>query len=407
MFNGFNDENYTDMMAEIRPVRKRKGFRGFIKNLFSKYLVTTLIGAIIGGLIVTYAAPYLTPDQPTKTAILQPNFKPVTLNLNGGTNPWDLVVQIAKQVSPSVVGITNNVYVSNGFQNKLVEQGSGSGIIISPDGYIVTNNHVIDGATVVMVKTTQGKQYRAQVIGADARTDLAVLKINATGLPAAKLGNSSELQVGELAVAIGNPLGDAFADTVTVGVISGLNRKLDTDAESLPLIQTDAAINPGNSGGPLVNYKGEVIGINSIKLTSTGSQSDPFGIFGNQGTNVEGMGFAISIDAAKPIIENLIKYGKIQRPMIGIMGATVTPELSKAYNMPVGIYVQQVQPGSPAEMVGLRPGDVITAVDGNVTKTIQQLQSIIEKHKVGDVVTVTVWRGGKSLNLRIKLIQAQ
>ncbi|WP_084295246.1 trypsin-like peptidase domain-containing protein [Caldanaerobius polysaccharolyticus] len=400
MFNDFDNERYTEIMAEVRPVKKKKGF--------IRYFLTALIGAIIGGLVVVYAAPQIMPsNQTTKTAIIQPNFQPVSLQLNGGTNPWDLVVQVAKQVSPSVVGITNSVQASNGLRSQLVERGSGSGIIISSDGYIVTNNHVIDGASVITVKTTEGKQYTAKLVGADARTDLAVLKINATGLPAAKLGDSSKVQVGELAVAIGNPLGDAFADTVTAGVISGLNRKLDTDVESLPLIQTDAAINPGNSGGPLVNYKGEVIGINSVKLTSTGSQSDPFGLFESQGTNVEGMGFAISIDAAKPIIENLIKYGKIQRPMIGIVGATVTSQLAKAYNIPQGVYVQDVQPGSPAEMVGLSPGDVITAVDGTTVKTIQQLQSVIEKHKVGDIVTVTVWRDGRTLNLRIKLIQSQ
>lgn len=401
--DGYKQENtrdYHEIMAEIRPVRKK----GFIKRVFNRYLAIALISSIVGGLVVSYAMPKINNGKLASTTILEPNYRPVTLNVNGGTDPWSLVAQIAKQISPAVVGISGNIKQNNVFGGQSQGTQTGSGIIISTDGYIITNNHVIQGADSITVKATTGKSYTAKVVGADETTDLAVLKIDAKNLPAAKLGDSSKVQVGELAVAVGNPLGDEFANSVTMGIISGVNRTLDTDQETLPLLQTDAAINPGNSGGPLVDSKGEVIGINSIKLMNAGDSSSLYGYNADSSSNVEGMGFAISINAAKPIIQELINSGKITRPMLGIEGATVTQDIADTYNLPVGVYVNQVI-SSASQQAGLKSKDVITAIDGKKVASIDDLRNIINTHKVGDTVKVSIIRNSEKLTLNIKLTQ--
>ncbi len=300
------------------------------------------------------------------------------------------VVDIAKRVGPTVVGINTKVRTQNFFFGNYQEsEGSGSGIILTADGYVVTNNHVIEGATSVSVVLNDGKTYEAKVTGADASTDLAVLKIDASGLPHATLGNSSELQVGELAVAIGNPLGNELAGTVTVGYISALNRSITVDDKKFNLIQTDAAINPGNSGGALVNCYGEIVGINSAKMSASG---------------VEGIGFAIPIDEAKPIIEDLKTSGYVTgRPVIGIAGRDVTKQDSKYYGIPVGIYVYEVTPYSAAERAGIKAGDVITSINGKEVTTIEELNAEKEKHKVGDTVTIGYIRENKESTTKLTL----
>ena len=301
------------------------------------------------------------------------------------------VVEIARKVGPTVVGINTKTQVLSIFGRMQESEGSGSGIILSTDGYIVTNNHVVEGASEITVVLSDGKTYEAKLTGADARTDLAVLKVNANNLPYAILGNSSELQVGELAVAIGNPLGNELAGTVTGGYISALNRSIIVDDRKFNLIQTDAAINPGNSGGALVNNYGEVVGINSVKMAASG---------------VEGIGFAIPIDEAKPIIEDLKTSGYVTgRPVIGIGGRDVTEQDSKYYNIPVGIYVTQVSPYSAAELAGILPGDVVVKFNGEEVKTIDGLNEKKEKFKVGDRVTLTVIRNGETKNFDLKLTE--
>ena len=328
--------------------------------------------------------------------------------LSSNNSNANLITNIAKIVSPSVVGIDTSTTYSNGFRNAFISEGSGSGIIIDTNGYIVTNNHVVDGASNITVSLSDGRKFSAQLIGKDSKTDLAVLKINATNLTAAKLGDSSKLEVGDLAVAIGNLLGESFAGTVTSGIISGLNRNIQSDYGAVNLIQTDAAINPGNSGGPLVNSNGEVIGITSVKLTSTDSSDtqDQFGMYQSQSTPVEGMGFAIPINEAKPIIDELIKHGYVERPMMGVSVQEVTQQDAAQYNIPVGLYIAQVQQGSGADEAGLQAGDVIIAVDGTKVETFDALQSIIAKHKVGDTVTVTFWRNGRTLSTKVKLMSS-
>ncbi|MBP2072340.1 MAG: serine protease Do [Thermoanaerobacterium sp.] len=403
-YNQQNSEiNHEMPRVEFRSNKKSLGkmVKRFRRRMLVSFVAVALIAALIGGGAVAGIMKYTNIGQQTQVINRY-------LPLSSDNNNFNLITNIAKIVSPSVVGIDTSVSYSNGYRSALIPEGSGSGIIIDSQGYIVTNNHVVDGASKITVNLSDGRKFPAQLIGKDAKTDLAVLKINATNLIPAKLGDSSKLEVGELAVAIGNPLGESFAGTVTAGIISGLNRNLQSDYGPVNLIQTDAAINPGNSGGPLVNSNGEVIGITSVKLTSTGGSNtqDPFGMFQSQSTPVEGMGFAIPINEAKPIIDELIKHGYVERPIMGVSVQEVTSQDAAQYNIPVGLYIAQVQQGSGADEAGLQAGDVITAVDGTKVDTFDSLQSIINKHKVGDTITVTFWRNGKTLTAKVKLMSS-
>ena len=309
-------------------------------------------------------------------------------------------IAVAQKVLPSIVGIKVEYKVNSIF---MMQQGTasaeGSGIIISEDGYIVTNNHVINSsstssyyeigeATKVSVYLyNDTTEYEAKVVGTDETTDLAVIKIDKTGLTAAELGDSSSVQVGEFSMAIGNPLG--MQSSVTSGVISALNRDVtDSDGKTFTLIQTDAAINSGNSGGALVNSQGQVIGINTLKVSATG---------------VEGMGFAIPINSAKPIFEQLIQYNKVKRPYIGISGRDLDTATAKRNNLVVGIYVASVDDYSAAEKAGIKPGDVIIKADGKEIKTMNELNEIKNTHNIGDTMTVVVNRNGQEKELTIIL----
>ncbi len=307
----------------------------------------------------------------------------VTYDVENVENP---VVAVAQIAGPSVVGVSVSYYEQSFFTGALEESESeGSGIIYSEDGYIITNYHVIADAlnsSIATVKVTLSneEEYEAEIVGSDETTDLALLKIDAKDLTAAKFGKSSELNVGEYAIAIGNPLGREFAGSVTVGYISALNRSINSDGRSYKVIQTDAAINPGNSGGALVNSKGEVIGINTAKINDT---------------SVEGLGFAIPSDDALVIIEELKISGKIIRPYIGIYGIDLDEMTAKRNNLEVGIYVYQIQTGSPAHEAGVQKGDVIVEFDGKEVKTTQELNEIKNTHKIGDKVHIKVYRKGE------------
>lgn len=300
------------------------------------------------------------------------------------------VSRIAEKVGPSVVGIVNN-QTYTAWNGGVYEQqgGSGSGIIISSDGYIITNSHVIEGASSIDVVLNSGDKYIASLVGYDSKTDLAVLKINATNLPAAELGKSADLKVGELAVAIGNPLGLEFQGSVTAGVISALNRTMEVEGRQYTLVQTDAAINPGNSGGPLVNKYGQVIGINTVKISSS---------------TAEGMGFAIPIDVALPIIEELIENGYVSgRPQIGIGIRDITQTMSMYYDLPVGVYVVSVSAGSGAEKAGIKAGDVVIKADGKTVTTADELNEVRDTHKVGEKMKLTLVRDGNTMDVNVTL----
>ncbi|MFA7637344.1 MAG: trypsin-like peptidase domain-containing protein [Monoglobales bacterium] len=310
--------------------------------------------------------------------------------LTDGSRESMSTVEIAAKVGPSVVGIITKYTYRSWFGQAYEQSGSGSGIIISEDGYVATNYHVIENANSVSVTLNTGEQYPATVVGYDAKTDLALLKVSATGLSKATLGISDSLQVGELAVAIGNPLGQELAGTVTVGVISAVNRSITmNDGSTATLIQTDAAINPGNSGGALVNAYGEVIGINSMKFS---------------GNNVEGIGFAIPMDIAKPILTELMTNGRVTgRPLIGISLREITPELAAINDIPAGIQVYYVAEGGAAEKAGIKQGDIIVSVDGKLVETTKDVSDIRDKHKAGDTIQFVVNRNGETLTFDVVL----
>ncbi len=283
------------------------------------------------------------------------------------------VVKATQKLMPAVVHI--EVTVTGG-------TGVGSGSIIREDGYIITNNHVVEGARSIQVSLADGDVQSARVIGTDPDTDLAVIKVDRSGLPVAELGSSASLAVGEVAIAIGSPEG--FEQTVTTGIISALHRNLSGSYDSSPLldvIQTDAAINPGNSGGPLANISGQVIGINTAIVSSSG---------GN-----EGIGFAIPIDTAKPVIQQLIDTGKVTHPWLGISGTTLSPEVATRFNLTMdsGALVRSVYSGGPADKAGIQQGDIIVQMDNTQITSMDDLMLFVRSHQVGDKVKIRLYRG--------------
>lgn len=298
------------------------------------------------------------------------------------------ISDIAKKVGPAVVAVTTTVQGSGDFFGNRGVQGVGTGMIINKDGYILTNYHVVNNAQQVKVILSNNKTVNAKVVNYDANYDVAVVKItDKVDIPAVvELGNSSNLQVGESVVAIGNPLGTDFMGSVTTGIVSALNRQISGDPNKLSYIQTDAAINSGNSGGPLINSSGQVIGINTAKIKDSG---------------VEGLGFAIPIDAVKDKITDLSKPVL----MIGIQGREIDKSLAQQYNMPVGLYVQEITEFSPAEKAGLKRGDIIIKFDGQKVTTFNDMTTLKNKHKAGDVVPITINRDGEEKTLSLKLAE--
>ncbi|HAL63672.1 MAG TPA: hypothetical protein DCO93_04415 [Clostridiales bacterium] len=386
---------YTDSteLIEYRPKVKKHRFRKIAPYLLSAFLASAVTAGAVGVGGYYYLKPIIKTQQVSYTApVSNTSGAASTVLFENGKKALS-VSEIAKQVGPSCVGVINKAklqpqryydpfsgrYYYYQTSDELVKQGSGSGIIISEDGYIVTNQHVIAEASEITIVLNTGDEYTATLVGADSKSDLAVLKINATGLTAAVLGDSSQVEVGDLAVAIGNPLGQELAGTVTAGVISAVNRKMTVENRSYNLLQTDAAINPGNSGGALVNQYGEVIGINSIKMSETG---------------VEGIGFAIAISEAKPIIDDLMNEGYVSgRSLIGV---TITESKN-------GLTVYSVSEGSGAEKAGIKQGDLIVKADGQVVNTGEALNNIRDTKKPGDYITLTVIRNGELTDINVQL----
>ena len=356
------------------------------KNGFAVIVATGLICSIVGGSIGGVVGANIAQSKYEEMNYTQSDTdRDTAIQLVGNQSEISPVIAIAKKVMPSVVGVhTYGTYSYWGRQITNMELGSGSGVIYSEDGYIITNYHVIEDATSVVVTLSDEQEYEAVIIGADEASDLAVLKIDAgRKLPAAELGNSSELQIGELVVAIGNPLG--YDNTVTDGIVSGLNRQLSDYTDEMTLIQTNAAINSGNSGGALVNGRGEVIGINSAKLVAS---------------NAEGMGFALSIDEVKPLVEQLITQGHVSRPYMGVTIDSqyqVDEETAERYEIPMGIMIYEVAENSPAERAGLRAGDIIYKVNDTLIQSFDDLSELIDSSQVGDTLRVLANRDGKKV----------
>jgi S1-C subfamily serine protease len=317
-------------------------------------------------------------------------------------------IQVYKRVLPSVVNITSRTLSFDFFYGAVPQEGAGSGFIIDKDGHILTNYHVIENAQRLEVTLYNKKRYRAQVVGADPSHDLAVIQIKAPDLQPSTLGDSHALLVGQKVYAIGNPFG--LAGTMTRGIVSSIRQVSEPNGATIDeAIQTDAAINPGNSGGPMLNSRGEVVGINTMILSPSGSSS--------------GIGFAIPINAAKAAINDLVQFGRVRRPALGIVPLPIGPELAQELGLAAdyGVLIQRVLPGGAADRAGLKGGndraflgntpimvggDLIVAVDGETVEDLQDYSHVMNNHRAGDTITVTIWRGKKKSDVKVTLQEA-
>ncbi|MGY0372887.1 S1C family serine protease [Clostridium sp. JNZ J1-5] len=392
--NNFEDKDFDKHFVEVKSsIDKDKKPKRMGKKVLS-YVLVGVLCASLGGVAASVSTIkyYNSKKVTTSAAGDKSNSKDASNSaVKTASNSVPLsVANIAKQVGPAVVGVsTKNASSVDLFGFPEQQEGMGSGIIFSEEGYILTNYHVVNGAkkiTVIFNNGSEGKEIPAKLVNYDAAMDLAVIKLTENvKVPAvAQFGDSDSIQVGDPAIAIGNPLGKQFLGTVTSGVISAVNREVAVEGQKQKYLQTDAAINPGNSGGALVNIYGQVIGINTAKIG---------------GSQIEGLGFAIPINAVKPKIQNLIK--PVLKMGIGVIN--IDDKLSKEHNLPIGVYIQQIEEFSPAQKAGLLPGDVITKFDGKKVKTVQEINDLKQKHNSGDSVEVEITRDGKSKKLSLKL----
>lgn len=384
--------NYAEyeQAQTAKPPRKKKGLMVFSIVMASIVVVSLVSFAGVGIASLMGSRGADNNSQPPSLQVPSSDLPGMSLQDKPSTVEETLpegkltTMQVVQKVEPSIVAITTYIGGSRGYQ----AEGMGSGIIILEDGYIVTNAHVVEGARGITVTLSDGEtKYEGRVIGSDTQTDLAVIKIDATGLPAATFGNSDQIQVGEKVIAIGNPQSLDFAGSVTQGIVSGLNRSLSASDGSggsvtsyTGLIQTDAAINPGNSGGALVNEYGQVIGINSAKVVATGS---------------DGMGFAIPSNNAKPIVDDLIQHGRVTgRVLLGITVYQIDQVSARLNNIPMGLYVQSTSENSDISRKGVVPGDIITKVNDKEITAQQVLTDEIKDKKPGDSVKLEIYRPG-------------
>ncbi len=308
------------------------------------------------------------------------------------------IPDIVERLEPSIVAITNQQVINSFFYGEINRPASGTGVVFNigeEDVLIVSNNHVVENSQGLTVAFDDTHNAEAELLGADVDADIAVIKVKKAAIDQAILeelkpvvfGDSDKLRAGELAIAIGNPLG--YSDTVTVGFISGVNRKFQMSSGAyMSLIQTDAAINPGNSGGALLNGKGEVVGINTVKIAET---------------SVEGIGFAIPINEVKPIIEQILEKGHVSKPYMGIYGENVTKDIAELYSLKEGVVIREVEQGSGADLAGLQAGDIITAVDGQTPVTFEDIVFAIKAKQVGDSLDITYYRSGESFDVTVTL----
>lgn len=350
-----------------------------------KQFVSLVAAGCIGGLVVLSLLPLLLPFM-LPAAEPEP---PVPFLAQSPEYQQTAIIAAVQKVSPAVVGVTR--YTRSPFdpEEELVQSAVGSGVIFRSDGYIVTNYHVIEGAEEIIITLSQGEEYTAEIIGLDPGTDLAVLRIQAgNDLPVAVFGDSDAVLVGEYVLAIGNPGGLQLQQSVSLGIISAKDRSLEVYDWVFGLLQTDAAVNPGNSGGPLVNIRGEVVGINSVKLL-----------------NAEGLGFSIPSNLVVEIIDSLLEHGRVVRPMLGVIIQEVTPSLARAYDLPVeqGLYVVEAPVDAPAYQAGIRPKDIIVAIADVPVGSLRELRLVLSRKQVGDEVEVTFIRNGESQTVKLVL----
>jgi serine protease Do len=376
-----------------------------IAVVFLGVLVGVVGGGLMGGVTGYYVAlnraPAATPAGTGSLAVANQPSQPPAAVTNISVSEDSAVIDTVKKTEPGVVTVINTLQAPSapsgrGFRpfgpNSTPSQAEGSGVIIDSQGHIVTNAHVVDGASQLDVIFSDGTKASAKLVGADPVSDLAVLEVSGKVPAVVPLGDSRALQLGETVIAIGSPLG-SYRGSVTVGVVSGLNRSVDgTGQESL--IQTDAAINHGNSGGPLLNLAGQVVGINTLIVQNT-----------NSGDIAQGLGFAIPSNTVSQVVQQLIAQGQVTYPFIGITYTEITPQNAAQFNLPVqqGVLVQDVSAGSPASDAGIQVDDVITALDGTKIDESHSLRTILFQHHVGDVVTLSVVRGGSTQSIKVTL----
>ena len=406
-----NDFKSTKPNKGLKPQKEKKQNSS---SGFGKTVLLPFASGIIGATLVMgvcFSVPQIKSEiLGTTTTPLNDNssnidYNNVNLNLVSLSSISDTGVYVAQKVLPSIVGINVEYSVSSIFsRNPSTASAEGSGVIISEDGYILTNNHVIDSSSsssyyevgdaskISVYLYNDDTPYEAKIVGTDEQTDLAVIKIEKTGLTAAELGDSNAVQVGEWCMSIGNPLG--MRSTVCQGSISALNREVtDSEGKTYNVIQTDAAINEGNSGGALVNSKGQVIGINTLKASGEG---------------VEGLGFAIPINDTISIYSDLIQYSKVKRPYIGITGSDITEDIVKAnptFDLKVGAYVRDVEDYSPAEKAGLKIGDIIIEANGQTVESMDDLNKVKNSLQIGDTMTLKIYRNGKEETVELTLAE--
>jgi len=364
-----------------------------IYRRLAPYFLVAVIGALIGGGLVLGYANAIPGGLWGRQTVKQP-VNPLTApaaqaQVSEARNT--AIVRAAQVVGPAVVGITNKAYARDFFNRKvLVEQGSGSGVIFDQKGYIVTNHHVVQNAQEIAVSLADGRTVNGRVLGSDPVTDLAVVKVDETNLPAAAFGDSDGLLVGEPAIAIGNPLGMEFRGSVTVGVISALNRSIELDDRRFKLIQTDAAINPGNSGGALVNADGVVVGINSAKIAVAG---------------VEGIGFSIPINTVRPIVQSIIDKGRVARSYLGVVALDRKTAATYGYdlNLDRGVYIARLTQNGPAAKTGLQQGDILLEIGGAEINSVAQLRAALEPYPAGSRVEVLFQRNGQTRTVTVVL----
>ena len=382
-----NNYNYGGTTFYARPPKQKKNKK---KGAFGAgtVIAAALLAAVIGAGSGIAAVTLSSKNDSNTSSPITSSVSGSNVNINIDETAESVVEAVAKKVTPSVVGIRTTTSVRSFFGSSNESTGEGSGVVYSADGYIITNYHVISGAVTnksgskieVFTDTLDSDSYEATVVGYNISTDLAVIKINAKGLTPAEFSDSSKLKVGQYVITVGNPGGLEFMDSVTYGVISGLNRVVSSDSD-VKLIQTDAAINPGNSGGALVNTKGQLVGINSSKIVSE---------------EFEGMGFAIPSNTVAEICKNIIEKQNDPEPYLGIsVSEKYNSSVLKYYGYPSGAVVSSVADGSPADNAGLAKGDIITEFGGTEITEYSMLESLLQKCKPGDQVSVKIYRSGR------------
>ncbi len=388
----------TQEPAGDRPKKKKKGASGRWKGAAAAALAAVLVAGSCGATAAVLNRRWeARMDQMSlglneKIQVLQEEVKKGSVSGNPVSSAQDGTVtgamtpsQVYERCKRSVVAIRNR-------SSNSTSGSSGSGFILTENGYVVSNHHVVDGGGSLTVTTYDGTEYTAALIGSDETNDVALLKIEAEGLPAVSLGSSDALSVGDQVVAIGNPLGE-LTSTQTVGYISGKDRSVSTDGTVINMLQTDAAINPGNSGGPLFNMYGQVVGITTAKYSGTTSS----------GASIEGIGFAIPMDDVTDILDDLKEYGYVTGAYLGVRVRDMNADAAQMYNLPTGAYVETVESGSCAQKGGVRPQDIIIGLGGHEVENINDLTRVLRKFEAGDTVTVTVLRAGQTVSLTLTL----